>query len=215
VTLGRECGYALFCPSCPFWPFALALSLGTVFGLGFFSRIAPPSWFPTRRISVEFHRGESRVTFKLFVLDLDDAPDHFSRPGNHGSFPSILTGVERLAAKVSPTWVLVCWRGFWPTVRADRCAFRHGVTSGGWLRFFCLGRWRPSVPLLFLGSGSILVGGPGLSSPATVKRPAACHSKPKFALDPRGRTFSLLQREYPGGESKEGCLVGPLRQVKT
>ena len=46
-TLGREGGYVLFVLCIRF-----ALRLGTVFGIIFalVFRIAPPSWFPTRRI---------------------------------------------------------------------------------------------------------------------------------------------------------------------
>src|SRR5712691_11079036 len=109
-TLGREGGYVLL-----FLCIRFALRLRTVFGIVFalvFRGLCHRVGFQLVGFSAQFHRSERYLQF--LVLDLDDAPDHFCPFGNHG-LSSTWTGVESLAANVSPTWFLLLAR-VWPTV---------------------------------------------------------------------------------------------------
>src|SRR5258706_2568643 len=85
-------------------------------------------------------------------------------------FPSILTGVERLAAKVSPTWFLLLAR-VWPTVALIAVPFgtvTRGVCCG------CLFRMLAAFggsAFLGVAASSLVVA--WFEQPATGKRPAA------------------------------------------
>src|SRR3984893_10663595 len=151
ATLSREGGYALFVLCIRF-----ALRLITVFGIVFalvFRGLRHRVGFQLVGFTVEFHRSERYLQF--FVLDLDDAPDHFRSLGNHG-LSLYLDGCGEPRGKHVTDVVLVAGEGL-AYCRADRCVLGPGLHRG-WLRCFACdaGSLRR---LSFLGSGSSLVGG--------------------------------------------------------
>src|SRR6266404_3454238 len=121
LTLGREGGYVLYV--------RLALRLSSVFGTVFglvFRGLRHRVGFQLVGFSVEFDRSECYLHF--FVLDLDDAADHFRALGNHG-LSLYLDGRSELRGKGIARVVLVAGEGL-AYRRADRCAFRHGDHRG-------------------------------------------------------------------------------------
>src|SRR5260370_19208275 len=113
-------------------------------------------------------------------------------------FPYILTRVERRAAKLSRTWFLLLAR-VWPTVALIAVPFGTvtSVVGCGSL----LGTLAAFGASAFLGvAASSLVA--WFEQPATVKRPAAVTARPSLRWIPASN-ISLLQREYPGGESTD------------
>src|SRR6266852_4361833 len=148
LTLGREGSYV----PCVRFPLRRSTVFGAVLGL-VFRGLRHRGGFQLVGFSVEFDRSESYLHF--FVLDLDDAADHFRALRNHG-LSLYLDGRGELRSKGITGVVLVAGEGL-AYRRADRCAFRHG-DHRGWLRCFA---WDAGSlrRLGFLGSGSSLVGG--------------------------------------------------------
>src|SRR5713226_4484330 len=199
VTLGRERGYVLFILCIRF-----ALRLSTVFGIVFglvFRGLSHRVGFQLVGFSAEFDRSESYLQF--FLLDGNDAADHFRALGNHG-LSLYRDGRGEARGKGITNVVLVAGEGL-AYRRADGCAFRHGDQRGClWCLACDAGRLRC---LGFLGSGSSLIG--GLVRAACYSQEAcSCHSKPKFAMDPRVEHF-VPPKGYPGSESKEVAGLSP------
>src|SRR6267378_5725130 len=80
LTLGRESGYVLFV-LCVRFALGLSIVFGIVFGL-VFRGLGHRVGFQLVEFSAEFDRSESYLHF--FVLDLDNAADHFRALGDHG-----------------------------------------------------------------------------------------------------------------------------------
>src|SRR5712692_6758328 len=119
VTLGRERGYVLFILCIRF-----ALRLSTVFRivLGLvFRGLSHRVGFQLVGFSAEFDRSESYLQF--FLLDGNDAADHFRALGNHG-LSLYRDGRGEARGKGITNVVLVAGEGL-AYRRADGCAFRQ------------------------------------------------------------------------------------------